>query len=350
VTGLDGGDVSGDAMEQLIGGLDDGAVLADEIARAQHLERVIGERRRHVRTVRSAARSRNLPPRLVDVLRSVIGLPVRAPKRLIHRLEDLDRTSAFHRIAERHRQARVSRRLLALAVIVLLAVVATRVAAAAPAPQAAVVVAPSDCDPDLGCDDGGNDDGEVRDGEPADNGDGDDPGAPARELVAPGVLPRVVTRNAGRSSPCPCPHALPFAVAEVAAAAVRAAGLDHDPTHGWTTRARLAGLVPMFSARYGRNLTWKEVDDPTLGYTNMYDLRATWRLERLLFDPNEIRIAALDVSRRREKRRVEMLAVHSYLTWLRLPRANERAVLLAADLDAITDGWFSQALAKRGKL
>jgi hypothetical protein len=105
----------------------------------------------------------------------------------------------------------------------------------------------------------------------------------------------------------------------------------------------------MFSARYGRNLTWKDVDDPTLGYTNMYDLRATWRLERLLFDPNEIRIAAIDVSRRREKRRVEMLAVHSYLAWLRLPRASDKAAVLAADLDAITDGWFSQALAKRGK-
>jgi hypothetical protein len=44
-----------------------------------------------------------------------------------------------------------------------------------------------------------------------------------------------------------------------------------------------------------------------------------------------------------------MLAVHSYLAWLRLPRASDKAAVLAADLDAITDGWFSQALAKRGK-
>jgi hypothetical protein len=290
------------------------------------------------------------------MLRAALRLPVRAwtvlvarqpaPRRLIHRLDDLDRTSAFHRIAERHQQARVSRRLLALAVVVLLAVVATRVAAAAPAPHAAVVV-PSDCDPDLGCDDGGNDDAEVRDGEPADDAEGDDAGTTAHEL---GVVPRIVTHARAPAAPCPCPHVLPLALAEVAAAAVRAAGLDHDPTHGWITRARLSGLVPMFSARYGRNLTWKDVDDPTLGYTNMYDLRATWRLERLLFDPNEIRIAALDVSRRREKRRVEMLAVHSYLAWLRLPRASDKAVVLAADLDTITDGWFSQALAKRGKL
>ena len=233
----------------------------------------------------------------------------------------------------------MSRRLIALAVIVLVAVLAARVAAAAPAP-APVVIVPSDCDPDLGCDDGGNsDDGDARDGEAGADPDGD-----ARELVV-GVVPRV----ARAAAPCPCPHVLPLALAEVAAAAVRAAGLDHDPTRSWTARARLAGLVPMFSARYGRNLTWKDVDDPTLGYTNMYDLRATWRLDRLLFDPNEVRIAAIDVSRRREKRRVEMLAVHSYLSWLRLPRASDKAVVLAADLDAITDGWFSQALAKRGK-
>jgi len=276
-------------------------------------------------------------------------LPVRAwqkrararPRRLLHRLADLDRTSAFYRIAERHQHARVSRRLLALAVVVLVAVLATRAAAAAPAPQASqapVVVAPSDCDGEVGCD--GGDDDDVDPAQLA--GDGDLDGA--------GVIPRIVThtRSAPRETePCACPATLPLAIADVAAAALRAAGLARDPVPGWATRTRLAGLVPMFSARYGRNLSWKDVDDPTLGYTNMYDLRATWHLERLLFDQNELRIAATDVSRRREKRRVEMLAVHTYLAWLRLPRTSERAVLLATDLDAITDGWFSQALAKR---
>jgi len=271
-------------------------------------------------------------------------LPVRAwqkrararPRRLLHRLADLDRTSAFYRIAERHQHARVSRRLLALAVIVLVAVLATRAVAAAPAPQVPVPVLASDCDGDVGCDDG--------------DSMGDDDAGEDAAAAADAIVPRIVKRGATRElEPCVCPTVLPLALAEVAAAAVRAAGLDHDPTPGWSSRARLAGLVPMFSARYGRNLTWKDVDDPTLGYTNMYDLRATWRLDRLLFDPNEIRIAALDVSRRREKRRVEMLALHAYLAWLRLPRTSPRAILLAADLDALTDGWFSQALAKRGK-
>ncbi|MEO6775019.1 MAG: hypothetical protein ABI467_18785 [Kofleriaceae bacterium] len=283
-----------------------------------------------------------LPVRACAALVASVGARSRGatpPKRLLHRLDELDRTTAFERIAERHRQARAARRLVAVAVLALLAVLATRAAAApAPAPPAppAGEIA-SDCDSELGCDDDGE------------RGAGDD--GEARDAADGAVIPRVVMRARGApaDSPCNCPRVAPFALSEVAAAAVRAAGLDHDPTHGWTTRARLAGLVPMLSGRVGRNLTWKEVDDPTLGYTTMFDVRATWRLERLLFDPNEIRIAAVDVSRRRERRRVETLAVHSYLAWLRVPRGGDRADLLAADLDILTDGWFSEALAKRGK-
>jgi hypothetical protein len=147
-------------------------------------------------------------------------------------------------------------------------------------------------------------------------------------------------------APCDCPLRVPISASEVAAVAVRVAGLDHDPTPSWNKRARLAGLVPTVSARVGRNLTWKEVDDPTLGYTNMFDIRASWSLERLMFDPNEIRIAAMDVSRRRERRRVEMLAIHTYYAWLGTARGTSVASELEADLDAITDGWFSETLAK----
>src|SRR5690606_3179320 len=66
--GLHGGDVMSDPAEQLLGRLHDDAVLAREIARAEHLQRVIGERRRHVRTVRSAARARNRPRGALAVL------------------------------------------------------------------------------------------------------------------------------------------------------------------------------------------------------------------------------------------------------------------------------------------
>ena len=168
--------------------------------------------------------------------------------------------------------------------------------------------------------------------------------------VSPGVI-----EGPGVVGPCGGCPAMPIAVSEVARAAVRAAGLADDPTPGWRYRARLAGLVPIVSARLGRNSSWKEVDDPTLANTNMFDVRATWQLERLMFDQNEVRIEAIDVSRRREKRKVEELAIHSYYAWLaaqplarRSTRWQFRADELAADLDALTDTWFSQTL-KRGK-
>jgi hypothetical protein len=51
--------VAGDPAEQLLRRLHDQAALACEVTRAQDRERIVGERRRHLRTIRSAARSRN---------------------------------------------------------------------------------------------------------------------------------------------------------------------------------------------------------------------------------------------------------------------------------------------------
>jgi len=226
-------------------------------------------------------------------------------------------------------------RALLVAVIVVVAVLAGR-ATAAPRASAPVVAVPTECE-------GPN--GEAC-GEDVQSSDTD---APDLE-----VIPRVVA-GPNEVSPCGICPAMPIAVSEVARAAVRAAGLADDPAPGWRYRARLAGLVPILSARFGHNLSWKEVDDPTLANTNMFDVRATWQLERLMFDPNEIRIEAMDASRRREKRKVEELAIHSYYAWLaarpfatRSTRWQMRADELAADLDAVTDGWFSQTL-KRGR-
>lgn len=55
----------GDPLEQLIRSLNDDAVVARQIASAKHRKAIVGERRQHIRTVRSAAWSRNRPrPRL----------------------------------------------------------------------------------------------------------------------------------------------------------------------------------------------------------------------------------------------------------------------------------------------
>ncbi len=137
----------------------------------------------------------------------------------------------------------------------------------------------------------------------------------------------------------------------VVAAAYRAAGLAEDPGPGWRRRARLAGLVPTVTVRDGRDAAWRDVSDPTIAYVSVLGVAATWHLERLMFDPNELRISAIEAGRRRDRRRIAALAIRTYYAWLDLaaaavrdarwaPRADEAA----AQLDALTEGWFSQNL------
>ena len=279
--GLGGRNVSSDAGEQLFRRLDDYTLVPREVTRAQDLERVFsqGQRRRHIRTVRSAARARNQPPRLAA--------------------------------------------LVVIAVLALLAVLVAR-ASADPLPNT----------------------GDDR-ADPVDRDDDGDDGD-----LAPVDSPR--SAPIGFAVPAPSERLVPpIAVDRVVAAAYRAGGLDDDPTSGWRKRTRLAALVPWLTVRDGREAFWRDVDDPTLEYTDIYDVRATWRLDRLVFDPNEIRIEAMNVSRRRERRLVSASVIRTYYEWLALRSAasrtpgrwTTRADEVLAELDAMTDGWFSQTLA-----
>jgi hypothetical protein len=139
----------------------------------------------------------------------------------------------------------------------------------------------------------------------------------------------------------------------IVAAAYRAAGLAGDPAPGWRRRARLAGLVPTLTVRDGRDAAWRDVSDPTIAYVSVFSVGATWHLERLMFDSNELRISAIEAGRRRDRRRVATMAIRSYFAWLRLRAAAlrddrwaGRADEAAAELDALTDGWFSQAVSR----
>jgi hypothetical protein len=141
-------------------------------------------------------------------------------------------------------------------------------------------------------------------------------------------------------------------VRDVVTAAYRTAGLGDDPTTGWRRRSRWSALIPLVSARAGQNQAWRDVDDPTISHGVGLDVRAAWHFERLLYDPNEPRIAMLDVARRRERRRVAATVIHLYFDWIAARVAantDVRAELQAqenqAELDALTAGWFSQALA-----
>lgn len=134
-------------------------------------------------------------------------------------------------------------------------------------------------------------------------------------------------------------------IASVLVAAYRTAGLDRDPGKGFVRRARLAGLVPMLSLRAGTNTSWHVEDDPKIGRGTAYEARATWRLDRLVFDGRELQVAAMSASRRRERRRLANRVIRAYFTWRRatMARSEVRAEEAAAELDAMTDGWFTEA-------
>lgn len=140
-------------------------------------------------------------------------------------------------------------------------------------------------------------------------------------------------------------------IERVLRAAYRAAALDGNPAGSWTWRARLTGLVPAVSARTARNTRW-HIDDPDIAHGTTIELRATWRLDRLVFDGRELQAAAVDAARRRERRRLAQRVIALYFEWRRaaamattnaryLPRAEEAA----AQLDALTDGAFSEQVA-----
>ncbi|MDQ3364193.1 MAG: hypothetical protein M3680_02025 [Myxococcota bacterium] len=142
------------------------------------------------------------------------------------------------------------------------------------------------------------------------------------------------------------------AIGEVLAAAYAAGGLDHDPTRGWARRSRIAGLVPWVTVRGGWDTSWKE-DRPDVGRSRTFEVRATWRLDRLLFDGRELQVTNVDAARRRERRRLGSRVIRAYFAWRRVaaaavenPRWAGRAEEAAAELDVLTDGWFSEELAR----
>ena len=141
-------------------------------------------------------------------------------------------------------------------------------------------------------------------------------------------------------------------IAQAIAASYRAAGLDRDPGVGWRRRSRLSALVPVVSIHDGRDATWRDDEaQPVITDISLLSVTATWHLERLVYDPTEMRVADYEASRRRERRRIAKLVIRSYYRWLRARADAElderwatRADEAAAELDALTDGWFSQTL------
>ena len=150
--------------------------------------------------------------------------------------------------------------------------------------------------------------------------------------------PSDLGRAGGAAVPGDPGHVRPV-VADVLTAAYAAAGLGGRLPGGLPWRARLGGLVPWVSVRTGRDTSWHD-EDPEVGRGTTLEVRATWRLDRLVFDGRELQVVALDAARRRERRRLASHVIRTYFTW---KRSGSRADEAAAELDALTAGWFSEA-------
>jgi hypothetical protein len=185
--------------------------------------------------------------------------------------------------------------------------------------------------------------------------------APASPVDDAGPLGWIAEPLWRRAAPCDCDrNTLARAVAnapslhEVVQAAERAAGLSDDPTAGWRRRSRLAALVPWITVRAGNSDSWRDVADPTVSHAAALGGALAWRLDRLVYDPNEPRFATYDLARRRERRRIAYATSAAYFAWIEAVAAGDsdpRGTLVlmeaVANLDAMTDAWFSHTLAKR---
>ena len=131
-------------------------------------------------------------------------------------------------------------------------------------------------------------------------------------------------------------------VKEIVAAAIEHAGLAGDPGKSLRRRARWAGLAPWITVRASRDLGWADDDPGTVDHGEVLEVRATWRLDRLVFDSSETRALGLDGSRARARRDLTREVIHLYFRRKRL-RADPAADPLeleevTAVLDELTGG------------
>jgi hypothetical protein len=156
-------------------------------------------------------------------------------------------------------------------------------------------------------------------------------------------------------------HAEPTVEATVVAA-LRHADLDGHPEISLRRRARWSAALPNLTVRAGRDTVWDEPNEArTLSAVEQrleLEARATWRLDQLVFDSTELRIAALGQQRARARATLAAQTTALYykrraaqieLLW-HPPETIEEQIRrdlmlqeLTAQLDAITGGWWSRS-------
>lgn len=161
-------------------------------------------------------------------------------------------------------------------------------------------------------------------------------------------------------------------LAEVRRAALRHAGLDERPGTSYTRRARLSALLPTLTVEVDRDAGYDRGLSRSSAGTERLDLgrdgkiglelKAAWRLDRLLFSDLELR--ALKATQQQYRERTQLLAQVTTLYFQRRKlqiavlwskdKAPDKAALnrlaiaeLSAQLDTLTGGMFTRMLAIR---
>lgn len=203
----------------------------------------------------------------------------------------------------------------------------------------------------------------------------------------PAPPPRAPPRPPPEPSPPPAPVAPPSApdatsadsegdgfpprfARKCVAAALRAAGLGVDDTKlddlvaharssAWLPETRLRAMRLWHDA--SRVTTTATSDTPSyydaIGANLLFELRLTWRLDRLLYAGDEPSIERLRLERQEARGRVAVHVLEVLFAWRRAllaidrtapasrqgAEARLRAAEAAASLDVLTDGWFTEA-------
>jgi hypothetical protein len=160
-------------------------------------------------------------------------------------------------------------------------------------------------------------------------------------------------------------------VRDVQEAAARYAEVHPELIQSWRSRARKAAAAPQFRAEYRnvRSTDDRQVESASNSITTTNTLehrplvRAQWDLDRLVFNPDELRVANQTVDLVRLRESVMDQVTKLYFERRRLQVENDLAPAadvagkvrkelrlqeLVADIDALTGGFFSKKLGEAG--
>ncbi len=157
-------------------------------------------------------------------------------------------------------------------------------------------------------------------------------------------------------------------VRELQQAAARAAEVHPERVRSWERRIRLAALAPQLTLRAGRGGTELRASTAVDGGARFtvdegdawrFEAAATWSLDRLVFDREELRLGreSQRIAARRERLLTEVAEVYFQRRRLQLrlaaappadPTERAEAELRIDELGAILDGLTDGALSRKG--